>query len=232
MKSKIAIIGEFKPTSRSHITLNEALDHIKTSCGLEFDPEWIDTARVESEGEALLRSFAGIWSPPGGAFKSLRGTLQAIQYAREHDVPHLATCGGFQHTIVEFARNLQGIDGAQHEEYEPAASNLVISRLTCSLVGLAGKVYIRKGTRAYASYGVAETEEDFFCSFGINPQFRERLTNPQLVFSGTDEDQDIRIAELQGHKFFLATLYVPQTRSTPDVPHPLIRDFIKAAVED
>jgi CTP synthase (UTP-ammonia lyase) len=228
MKPKVGIIGEFREALRSHVTLNESLDHVRDKYGFDFEYEWIDTEQVERLGKQLLNRLSGIWSAPGGSFKSLQGTLDAITYARENNIPHLGTCGGFQHTIVEFARNVLGIEDAGHEDYQPDASNLVISRLKCSLVGVSGIVHICNGTRAFGSYRVAATEEDFSCNFGVNPEFRAKLTHPDLVFSGTDETGEVRIAEITTHKFFLATLFVPQKRSTKEDPHPLIRDFIKA----
>ena len=230
VKPRIAIIGEFRPASRSHVALNASLEHVQHGLGYDFEYQWVDTAVVERSGNTLLDSFVGFWSAPGGLFNSLQGTLDAIRYAREKNIPHLATCGGFQHAILEYAHNVLGMPDAKHEDYAPEASLPVISRLTCSLMGELGKVCIQPGTRAHESYGVTETEENFLCNFGVNPEFKENLTEAGLEISGSDEDGEIRIAELPAHRFFIATLFVPHLKSTIETPHPLVRDFIKAAV--
>lgn len=230
MTPRIAIIGEFNPASRSHGALNASLDHIKTRFGFDFDYTWVDTTDVENSGSSLLDAFAGFWSAPGGLFLSLQGTLDAITYARKNNIPHLATCGGFQHTILEYARNVLDIKEAGHEDYTPEASSLVISRLTCALHGTSGKVYVSSATKAYESYRRTEIEENFLCNFGVSPLFAERLTQAALIISGIDQAGEVRILELPAHRFYVATLFVPHTRSTPDAPHPLIRDFVKAVI--
>lgn len=223
----IAIVGEFTQDSKSQVFLNQALSDIKKRYGYDFGFEWVDTAKVEAEKENLLKNYSGIWSAPGGKFNSLEGALLAIKYARENNIPHLGTCGGFQHTILEFARNVLGIKDAQHEEYDPNASTLFITKLACSLAGQRLKITVKKDTRAFACYNKTEIEEDYYCSFGINPAFREQLNRSDLIISGVDTDNEIRIFELPKHKFFMATLFVPQANSTFNQPHPIVLEFVK-----
>jgi len=227
---KIAVVGEFTKESKSQVFLNRALDDIKKKLGYDFEYEWVDTLKVEQEGNALLKNYSGIWSAPGGRFNSLEGALLAIKYARENNIPHLGTCGGFQHTILEFARNVLGIKDAQHEEYNPDAQTLFITKLACSLAGQRMKINIKQGTKAFALYDKTEVEEDYYCSFGINPTFREQLNRPDLIISGLDTDNEIRIFELPNHKFFMATLFVPQANSTFDRPHPIVLEFVKSCL--
>jgi len=85
------------------------------------------------------------------------------------------------------------------------------------------------GTRAAALYGVATVDEEFWCNFGLNPAYRERLTAAGVCFSGVDDDGDVRLLELPSHPFYIATLFLPQKRSTPDRPHPLLEAFSQAA---
>lgn len=224
---KIAIVGEFQPQNKTHQLLNLSLDWLNHRG--EFTYEWLDTDRVEMEGKALLRGYSGIWSAPGSPFKSLEGALEAIRVARANNIPHLGTCAGFQHTIVEFARNVLGHPGAQHEEYDGDASELFISRLSCSLRGKTMSLRILEGSLAYECYGTNETTEDYYCNFGINPKFRSTLVHPSLKISGLDQENEIRIIEIPGNDFFLATLFVPQSKATQQSPHPVIRRFIEAA---
>jgi CTP synthase (UTP-ammonia lyase) len=144
------------------------------------------------------------------------------------DIPHLGTCAGFQHGVIEIARNILGIEDAQHEEYDAQSSKLFINRLVCSLAGKRMDVYLKRGSLAHQLYQIDNTKENYYCNFGINPAFRQYLTHPQILVSGVDQNDEIRIIELPNHKFFLITLFVPQIRSLPDSPHPLIKGFVKA----
>jgi CTP synthase (UTP-ammonia lyase) len=124
MKAQIAIVGEFDPQSPTHLATNESIQH--TAQSLNESPEWLPTDVAEN---ADLSAFHGFWIAPGSPYKSLSGALRVIRYAREQKVPLFGTCGGFQHIILEFARNVLGIADAAHAENDPYASRLVISKL-------------------------------------------------------------------------------------------------------
>jgi CTP synthase (UTP-ammonia lyase) len=226
MKPKIAIIGEYYDNFEPHTSLSQSLDYLNDE--YDFEYEWIETEKVEKERNRLLDNYAGIWSAPGSPFKSLDGALYAITFARMKDVPHLGTCAGFQHAIIELARNILGIEDAQHEEYDAHASKLFVNRMECSIAGKRMDVYLKSGTLANKLYGTDKTKENYYCNFGINPEFKHYLRHPQIAVSGVDQDDEVRIIELPSHRFFLITLFVPQTRSKPTSPHPLIRGFVKA----
>jgi CTP synthase (UTP-ammonia lyase) len=227
MKSKIAVIGEYYDSFEPHTSLNHALDNLRGQ--YSFDYEWLETTTVEEEKDALLSQYTGVWSAPGSPFKSLDGALYAISYARSNGVPHLGTCAGFQHAMIDIARNVLGIEEAQHEEYDTQASRLFISKLVCSLAGKTMDVHIKHGTLTQRLYGLATTKETYYCNFAINPEFRDSLDHPQVTVSGTDQDNEIRIIELKDHEFFIVTLFVPQTSSRPGAPHPLIQGFVDAS---
>lgn len=226
MKPKIAVIGDYNDNNKTHTAIALAVDHVAKTTGRDIETEWIDTERAEYEGYHFFKNYSGIWSAPGGPFKSLEGSLNAIRFARENNVPHIGTCSGFQHAIVEFARNVLHIKEAQLEEYDPNSPALFISKLECSLAGQRLKIFIRKDSLAYTAYATTETEEDYYCNFGINPKFKDRLVHPGLNISGVDQDEEIRIIEVPGHPFFVATLFVPHTNSTPEHPHPLVVRFV------
>ena len=227
MKTKIAIIGEYYDKFEPHTFLNKSLDYLKDE--YDFEYEWVETIIIEKEGDHLLNEYKGIWSAPGSPFKSLEGALSAITYDRLNDVPHLGTCAGFQHAIIEIARNMFGIEDAQHEEYDAQSSKLFVNKLTCSLAGKTMDVYLKSGTLVHRLYAIEKTVENYYCNFGINPVFKDSLNHPQILISGIDQDKEIRVIELPNNKFFVITLFVPQTRSKLNQPHPLIRGFIDAA---
>ena len=229
MKPKIAIVGEYHDNSETHTSLNKCLDYLNGE--YNFGYEWLETELVEKERDRLLSNYAGIWSAPGSPFKSLDGALYAITFARLKEIPHLGTCAGFQHAVIELARNILGVEDAQHEEYDAQSSTIFVNKLACSLAGKTMDVHLKSGTLAHKLYGLDKTIENYYCNFGINPAFKKYLVHSEISVSGVDQDDEIRIIELPSHKFFLVTLYVPQTRSVPDSPHPLIRGFVKAVCE-
>jgi CTP synthase (UTP-ammonia lyase) len=123
-----------------------------------------------------------------------------------------------------------GVIDAEHEESAPGAETLLISRLTCSLVGQTQLVHFVPGSQIAAIYGQAEASEDFRCNYGFNPAFTERFRASALRFVALDDAGDLRAIEMPRHRFYLATLFLPQMRSTPEQPHPLIKAFVQAAI--
>ncbi|MGA8724284.1 MAG: hypothetical protein WB565_04540 [Acidimicrobiales bacterium] len=142
----------------------------------------------------------------------------------------LGTCGGFQHIVLEFARSVLGFADAQHAEYDLYASRLFVTPLSCSLVGKTMEVRLEAGSRAAAAYGTTGIREDYYCNFGLNPDHERELVDAGLAVTGRDADGEARVVELPAHRFFVGTLYVPQTSSAPGRPHPLVAAFAAAAI--
>lgn len=132
----IAIVGDFNPSNQSHIATNDAIEHCSKSLGTPVEHGWIGTEELaRPDGTRKLADVRGFWIAPASPYKSMDGALLAIRTARERRIPLLGTCGGFQHIILEYARNVLGFGDAEHEETHPHASRHFISRLACSLVG-------------------------------------------------------------------------------------------------
>jgi CTP synthase (UTP-ammonia lyase) len=123
-----------------------------------------------------------------------------------------------------------GMKDAEHEETAPGAPRLVISKLSCSLVGKIEKVRIIPGLLAHQAYGDQEVSEQFACNYGLNREYLKKLEERGLRITGVDADGDARIIELPGHRFFVGTLFLPQLLSRPDRPHPLITAYVRAAL--
>ena len=164
----------------------------------------------------------------GSPYRSLEGALSAIEHARVHGIPLLGTCGGFQHVVLEHARNVLGLPDA-HAEYDSDAPNPLIARLACSLVGKTMQVKLREGSRVHRAYGTAHAEESYYCSYGLNRDREADVERAGLRISGRDTDSEPRVIERDDHPFFVATLFVPQTESRPERPHPLLIAFLQAA---
>jgi len=225
---KIGIIGDYNSTFPRQTMIREALYHAAVANGVKVEEHWIPTeSLLEANGVEALRQFDGIWGGPGDV-SALDGSIQGIRFAREHDIPYIGTCAGFQYAILEFARNVVGIADATSAEFDPNAQRLVLTPLTCNIAGRKMVVNISSNTLAHRLYGSGTATEEYFCHFGINPAYLGAISDAGLKITGFDSDGEPRIFELPTHRFFLASLFVPQTSSTPERPHPLVTGFVVA----
>jgi CTP synthase (UTP-ammonia lyase) len=124
-----------------------------------------------------------------------------------------------------------GIQDADHEETAPNAPMLIISRLACSLVGTTQTIKITPGSHAYKAYKQQEVREPFSCNYGFNPHFQDKIAKGELRITGVGPDEEIRIVELSDHPFYVGTLFLPQLSSRADQPHPLIVEYLRAALD-
>jgi CTP synthase (UTP-ammonia lyase) len=223
----IAILGEYTPAFAPHAATSAAIEHAGARLGADVDAAWVSTAAIDAH---LFDRVDALWVAPGSPYKNLEATLWAIGRARERGVPCLGTCGGFQHMVLEYARSVLGIRDAQHAEYDPYASRLFVSRLACSLAGREMQLTFTPGSRVASIYGTTKATEEYYCDFGVNSEYVAPLGRGPLAITGADAEGEARVIELPGHPFFLGTLFVPQTRSTPERPHPLVVAFVEAAL--
>jgi CTP synthase (UTP-ammonia lyase) len=152
-----------------------------------------------------------------------------VRTAREQGLPFLGTCGGFQHALLEFARNVCGLPGVENAEVTPEAAEHLIVPLECSLKGHEEAVMIAPGTLAAKISGAGRRTERYHCDYGLNPDYLERLSQAGLAFSGFDDSGQVRIAELPGHPFFIGTLFQPELHGDGTQPHPIIVALAAAA---
>ena len=225
----IAIVGDYRAGNKSHVATNDAVGHCSASLGLAVEHRWIGTDELaRPEGMERLAEFSGFWIAPGSPYKSMSGALAAIRLAREQRIPLLGTCGGFQHIILEYARNVLGFSDAEHEETDPQASRLFISRLACSLVRRTMNSCLEPDSLVARSYGRTKIQEQYHCNFGVNPDYEDVLRASALRVVGADDEGVMRVVELPDHPFFVGTLFVPQLTSAQSSPHPLVSGFLKA----
>ncbi|GAA0258675.1 CTP synthase [Actinomadura nitritigenes] len=227
--ARIALVGERSPNVQSHVRIPRLLEAVRERDGLLAEAYWIPTDEVGSG----LGGFDGVWLLPGSPYCSEAGALTAIRSAREGGVPVLGTCGGFQHMILEFARNVCGIAGAKHAENagnaEGEDADAVIMPLACSLAGHEGEVNVAPGSSAERIMGTSRSIERFNCTFGPNPAYSGTLEAHGLRFTGHDDEGQVRIAELPGHPFYFATLFQPELAGDGSRPHPVVAAFVAAA---
>ena len=222
--ARIGVIGDFNGNNPTHIATNLGIAHASGVLGQSIETVWLPTDQSHH-----YERFDGLLCSPGSPYRSLDGALIGIRYARENGVPFIGTCGGFQHLVIEYARNVMGFADASHAESDPYASCLFVTPLSCSLVGKSMEVTIKPGSKAAMACGSTRSMEKYYCNFGLNPEYLEQLERSGLEITGKDENDEPRIAELASHPFFLGTLFVPQASSEPGNPHPLILDFCRVA---
>ncbi len=221
---RIALVGDRSPSVRSHVRIPRLLEALRERDGIALDPYWIPT--TDTEG---LERFDGIWMVPGSPYASEDGAVHAARTARENGIPFLGTCGGFQHMLLEYARNVCGLDVAHAENQPDDLREFLLTPLACSLAGHEGEVTLEPGTRVEQIMGRRTTVEAYICSYGLNEDYKQLLRSHGLVFSGhAADDGAVRVAELPGHPFFLAAMFQPELSGDGTRPHPVISAFAAA----
>jgi CTP synthase len=178
-----------------------------------------------------LAVYDGVWVVPGSPYRYTEGVLAAVRFARETMCPFLGTCGGFQHAVLEFARDVAKIADAAHAETAPQAATQVIVPLACELVEQTDEVTFAPDSRLHAIFGGQPARGEYRCRFGINPEYRAPLEAAGLRFTGFDARGDIRAFEYPKHPFFVGTLFQPERGALRGERHPLIAAFVAAAVK-
>jgi len=224
--ARIALVGDRSPHVRAHARIPGLLDALAERDQLVLDAYWIPS----EEAGSGLAGFDAVWLMPGSPYKSEAGAVAAVRTAREGGIPFLGTCGGFQHALLEYARNVCGLTGAQHAEQTGDLENAVIIPLECSLVGHEAIIRLEPGSLAESILGTDRTLERYHCSYGLNPDTIGVFRDHGVHFTGTDENGEMRIAELPGHPFFVATMFQPELAGDGTRAHPIIRALAVAAV--
>lgn len=226
MRIRLALVGDFDSSVIAHRAIAEALRLSAARIApnqLEFD--WKHTSKV-----GPLTGYHGVWCIPASPYANEAAAIGAIQWARENHVPFLGTCAGFQHAVLEFARNVMGLTEAQHAETAEKGDCLLISRLSCSLVEVDRPVFAAAGTRLAALYGLREIPATYHCNFGLNPQFETLVERAGMQVAARDANGEVRAIELREHPFFVGTLFQPERLALKGENSPIVEAFIDSAV--
>lgn len=239
---RIAVVGKYTENGDAYKSISEALVHGGIAADSRVDVKWIesDTLEAGSQPEELLADVDGLIVAPGFGPRGVEGKIQAIRYARESGLPFLGICYGMQLAVIEFARNVCGLAGANSEEIEPDASYKVVHLLPDQqkLTDMGGTMRlgaypcnVSHGTLAYELYGSTRISERHRHRYEINNDFRELLIEHGMVISGVSPDYRlVEMVEVPAHPFFLGTQAHPEFKSRPNRPHPLFRGLVQAAV--
>jgi CTP synthase (UTP-ammonia lyase) len=223
---RLALVGDRSGSVQAHTKIPALIDSLAGPAGPAIEVYWLHSTGIGGPGD--VAGFDGVWVIPGSPYQNTDGVLAAIGAARTGRIPLLGTCGGFQHLMLEFARDVCGLTAVENAEQNPGAAEPLIAPLECSLLGAESTVVITPGTVAADAMGPGPTTERYFCRYGLNADYVEILQRHGLVFSGRDTRGEVRVAELPGHPFCVASLFQPELSSDPTWVHPLIAAFAAA----
>jgi CTP synthase (UTP-ammonia lyase) len=227
---RVILVGDESKEVLAHQAIPKALALAAEKLSVDVAPEWLPTEQITSANTVAKKNPNAIWCVPGSPYRNMDGALTAIHFARENKIPFLGTCGGFQHAVIEIARNVLNMRDADHTESNPSAKTPLISKLACSLINQSERIRIKPNTALRRIYGADEITEAYQCSFGLNPELKHLLRDANLEFSAHNAGDDaVRAIELRNHPFFIATLFQPERSAASGVAHPLIAAFLKAA---
>jgi CTP synthase len=235
---RIALVGKYVQLHDAYLSVAEALKHAAVHHGVELQIDWSDAESPDLE--ATLERADGILVPGGFGGRGIEGKIAAARHAREREVPYLGICLGMQVAVIEVARHLCGMEGANSSEFDPETPYPVIDLLPeqraieerggTMRLG-ADPVHLGEGTAARAAYGdEAVVYERHRHRYEVNPAMHERLEAAGLVFSGRSPNgRLVEVIELPGHPWFCASQFHPEFKSRPTRPQPLFREFMGAA---
>ena len=246
-KVNVAMVGKYMNLKDSYISLVEALQHGGIHTRTDVNIHFIESKKIEDKGIDCLKGMDGILVPGGFGDRGIEGKIQAVKYARENMIPYLGICLGLQIAVIEAARNLAGLEKAMSTEFDKETPHPVVALITewqdkmgdteerdeqSDMGGTmrlgAQSVFLKKKSLAALSYGCTELEERHRHRYEVNNNYRTRLTEAGMVFSGFSVDDLVEMIELPEHPFFLACQFHPEFTSNPRDGHPLFKSFIKA----
>lgn len=239
----IGIAGKYMGLNDSYASILKALEHAATHNDAKVNIRFIDTTMIENNKttvEKELQGLNGLIIPGGFGIRGTSGKITCVNYVRKNNIPFLGLCFGFQMAVIEFARHVCKIDGADSTELDPNCKEPIIDILPeqKKIEGLGGNmrlggydVKIKKDTKAYELYGSEDIRLRFRHRFEVNPKYIKILENNGLIFSGKHPEHNImQILELPKKRFFMATQAHPEFNSRPLKPEPLFNGFIKSAL--
>jgi CTP synthase (UTP-ammonia lyase) len=228
--TRVALVGDHDSRVIAHQGIEKSLQLLAGSRTQTLTGDWLATDLLAS-GSYDLSLYDAFWCVPASPYRSESGALTAIHYARTADKPFLGTCGGCQHAILEYARNVLGLGNAEHAELNPEASLPLISALSCSLVEVENEVFFTSGSMVGRIYGKDRANEPFHCRYGLNPKLEYLLTQSELSITGRDKNGEARAFEIKRQRFYVLTQYQPERSALSGKVHPIVEAFVRAAEE-
>jgi CTP synthase len=238
---RIAICGKYIHLRDAYKSITEAMVHAGVANEARVQIEWVDSEEVEERGpEKLLEGVSGILVPGGFGQRGIEGMVTAVNFARTKGIPFFGICLGMQCAVIEFARNVCGLEGADSSEFNPSTPHPVIDlmpeQLTVDKMGGTMRlgVYrckLKEGSLAAGAYRLGAVGERHRHRYEFNNRYLDVFGQGGVCFSGLNTERNlVEIVELKGHPWFVGVQFHPELKSRPDAPHPLFREFVKAAI--
>jgi CTP synthase len=240
-KVRVGMVGKYMDLQDSYLSVNESIVHggIRNDC--EVDVSHIDAEDIERDGpDAHLVDLDGILVPGGFGDRGTEGKIIASQYARENQIPYFGLCLGMQIAVIDFARNVLGLENANSTEFDPDSPDPVI-HIMAEQVGITDKgatmrlgacpCTLTSGSLAHQAYGREETSERHRHRYEFNNDYRDQLSKAGLIISGVNPEKGlVEIVEIKDHPWFVGVQFHPEFQSKPNQAHPLFASFIEAAL--
>ncbi|MFQ6008031.1 MAG: CTP synthase [Candidatus Zixiibacteriota bacterium] len=238
---KIAICGKYVTLKDAYKSIIEAFVHAGVYNDAEVRLIWVSSEEIKHSGaEMFLHDVDGLLIPGGFGERGVEGKIEAIRYVRENNIPFLGICLGLQCAVIEFARNVCGLADAHSYEFYRELKHPVIHLMADQegVTELGGTMrlgaypcILSEGSKAYEAYGQQEISERHRHRYEVNNAYRKMLTEHGLLLSGLSPDNRlVEIIEVPSHRWFVGVQFHPELKSRPTRPHPLFREFIRAAV--
>jgi CTP synthase len=239
----IAICGKYTSLHDSYKSIMEAFCHAGIANDARVNIHWVDSEALDETNVAeKLSPYSGILIPGGFGMRGVEGMVEAVRYARENEIPFFGICLGLQCAVIEYARNVCGLAGAHSSEFHEATPHPVIHLMPdqSHIVNKGGTMrlgaypcVLEEGSLARRTYGLPEISERHRHRYEVNNDYRHVLASSGLVISGTSPDRKlVEMIEIPGHPWFIGCQFHPELKSRPTYPHPLFREFIRAAKEN
>jgi CTP synthase len=238
----IGIVGKYTQLNDAYISVVESINHAAAAQGVKARLHWLLSEDLEKGGacQASLNGLDAIVVPGGFGSRGIEGKIRAIQFARENNLPFLGLCVGMQCAVIEFARNVLGLEGANSVEFDPQTPHPVISLMDdqrkhtdkggTMRLGLY-PCHLSKESVARQAYGHDVVMERHRHRYELNNQYRDALAQAGLALCGTSPNRElVEVVELPKHPWFVATQFHPEFKSRPDAPHPLFTGWVKAGL--
>lgn len=238
---KIGMVGKYVELHDSYISVNEALKHGGIATGSAVDIQWIDSESLEGDVDVaeILGDMDGILVPGGFGSRGIEGKIRACEFARTNGIPYFGICLGMQIAIIEYARNVLGLEGANSAEIDPQTKYPVIDILPeqKGVTDMGGTMRLGQypctlnpESKAFELYGASMVYERHRHRYEVNNDYRSELLKYGMIFAGTSPDNHIvEMVEIPAHPWFVAGQFHPEFKSRPNKPHPLFRGFVTAA---
>jgi CTP synthase len=240
---KIVIVGKYVQLHDAYLSVSESLKHAGYAANSDIDIRWVNSEYLCEEN--LLEELGevdGILVPGGFGGRGIEGKIMAAKYARENKIPYFGICLGMQIAVIEFARNVCGLEGANSVEWEETTKHPVIHLMPdqSGVVNLGGTLRLGNwpcklidGTKTKEVYKVDSVLERHRHRYEVNNKYRQTMEEHGAIFSGlSPDDYLVEITELKDHPWFVGCQFHPEFKSRPNRAHPLFAGFVQAAVDN